>query len=86
MILYTVVPTEDIWGQGVLDMSSADGVARVRREEIQWRGRRLEVEARPDGSVIISRLISSDPTDFLDAGFQPGTVLSAAAMMRTPCP
>ncbi len=67
MILYTPVPPETIF-------PAAD--APVAQRWVTVEGRLCLVEPDPLGLPRIVRLGSTDPMDFLDARFQPGTPLT----------
>lgn len=65
MILHTVMPPELIF---------AGAPASEAPVELEMAGRRLLVE-RQGPQWVITRLLSSDPADFLDPRWQPGTVI-----------
>ncbi|MDI3317284.1 MAG: YlzJ-like family protein [Bacillota bacterium] len=69
-MLWTIAPPEMIWGEGWSRVAKPPSY-----EEAQVGGRRLLVERGADGRRRVVRLLSTDPADFLDARFQPGTVL-----------
>lgn len=66
MVLYTVVPIEDVLLQGVEPPPQA---------EVEWEGRRLVVEPLEGGVARVSRLISTDPMDYLNPRWQPGSFI-----------
>lgn len=66
MILWTIMPEEIIFGPR----------EPARRMVVSYRSRRVVCEAAPDGWRI-SALISTDPRDYLDARFQPGTLIAS---------
>jgi hypothetical protein len=62
-VLYTVMPAEVIWAE-----AEAPSL-----KSVVVRGRTLLVQPDgPDSGVIVA-LLSTDPSDFLDANFTPGT-------------
>ncbi len=67
MILYTVIPHEDIFLQSEQESNK---VMTVAINNVQ-----LVVQQRNDKWEIV-RLLSSDPNDYLNARFQPGQLLS----------
>ncbi len=67
MLIWTVIPEELVFS----------GLEEVKREkEVVYRGRRLLVSPLPEGKMCIMRVISSNPRDFMDPRFQPGTVIN----------
>lgn len=78
MILYTVVPEEFVlagldYGSGAGSTGPVWGSAPVEVVASGASGPvRLILEAGPGGGWRVSRLISSDPADYLDPSFAPG--------------
>ena len=74
MMLYTIVPVEAIFDE---EESTGTGVFNpttpimIRRNGID-----LLVEQLPGGEYRIQQLISTDPRDFLNPKWQPGSILS----------
>lgn len=70
MILHTVLPDQAVLeGQEELE-------AQVKKQrETQVNGHQLVVEPVSDSECKIVRLISGDPQAYLDARYQPGTIL-----------
>lgn len=69
MTLHTVIPDELVWeGLSVGPNLVKTAVAGVD----------LLVEVLPGGQGRVSRLLSTDPYDFLDPRFQPGTLVALA--------
>jgi hypothetical protein len=64
-MLYTPLAPEDVWGT----MGEEGGVAWERRH-----GRLCLARRAPDGTTTVERLFSTDPRDYLDPRFQPGTL------------
>ena len=67
-MLYTPLPPEDIWRQPT-DQEALDA---------RWQGvggRLFLVATGPDGEPRIQRLFSTDPRDYLDPRYQPGSTL-----------
>lgn len=63
MMLYTIVPDEQIWGgEGPL------------AEVLTYCGRPCLVQRLDDGRGCLVRLLSTDPQDFLDPRLQPGSI------------
>ena len=52
------------------------GTQRPRYEELDYLGRKVEVERTEDHQLKLVRLHSSNPLDYLDNRFQPGQLLS----------
>ncbi len=77
MILWTALPEEFVLAG--LDYGTGEVRADAGRSEVWVRGAsgpfRLLVETLPDGRRRVSRLLSSDPYDYLDPRFAPGTYL-----------
>jgi len=48
---------------------------KPRYEEIEYLGRKIEVERLDGNRLRLIRLISSDPLDYLDNRFQPGQLI-----------
>lgn len=67
-VLYTIIPVEDIF-RGVNDAPTPTLWS--------YRGRLVYVEEDQFGSGRVVRLVSTDPRDFLDPEFAPGTRLWA---------
>ncbi|MFA8438696.1 YlzJ-like family protein [Pueribacillus sp. YX66] len=68
MILYTVVPQEDIFSTGQLQEQNKEMTVAINNVQ-------LVVQQKEDKWEII-RLISSDPNDYLNEHYQPGQLLS----------
>jgi hypothetical protein len=76
MILYTVKSFEEIFETG----EDGPGDARVNGSvtgeiEIKQQGRSFLVQPLPGGQMKINRVISTDPADYLNPDWQPGSVL-----------
>jgi hypothetical protein len=67
MILWTVMPLELVFGEQ--EASNA-------YEEIEYAGTKLMVERLSPTEGKIVRIISSNPADFLNPKYQPGTRLT----------
>jgi hypothetical protein len=65
MTLYTIVDPELIWQQDA-------EVHDITREEIEYDGILLEVTRYDDKTVIINRIISTNPNDYMKPYLQPG--------------
>ncbi|QTM99466.1 hypothetical protein ERJ70_09205 [Sediminibacillus dalangtanensis] len=68
MILYTPLTEDEIFG--------VDQEAFANRQFININGRTVHVERNKDGSYSILQLISTDPQDYLDETYTPGTIIS----------
>ncbi|MEC5422636.1 YlzJ-like family protein [Virgibacillus sp. C22-A2] len=68
MILYTPLSEADIFPQ------STDSL--TNRQCVTYNGRTMYVEQTSDGSYQLLQLISTDPKDFLDDTYLPGTILN----------
>lgn len=67
MILYTPLAQEDIFPE------TADPTAG--RHFVTYEGRTVYVEQTADGSYQMLRLLSTDPQDFLNERYAPGSIL-----------
>lgn len=67
MILYTPMSQADIYP------NSEEG---PQREFVSYQGRTLYVEQGENGTYELVRLMSTDPQDFLEQSYAPGTILS----------
>jgi hypothetical protein len=68
MILYTVMPLEFIFGD--------PGYKARETKEIDYMGVKVEVTKGSDNEMIINRVISSAPKDYLNPELQPGKIVS----------
>lgn len=68
MILYTPLSQEDVF--------PPENDAHSNRQFISYEGRSVYAEQRKDGSYELLQLMSTDPQDFLDEKFTPGSILS----------
>lgn len=68
MILYTILPDE-----AVLEGEEAEQFEKQRFIELD--GRQLLIEPSGESEWKIVRLISSDPQDYLNERYQPGTIV-----------
>ncbi|WP_418219641.1 YlzJ-like family protein [Candidatus Formimonas warabiya] len=51
-----------------------DGFDQQRRfQQVDYLGKKVIVETKDEGKGVIVQLLSSDPHDFLDKHFSPGT-------------
>ncbi|MEN1969925.1 YlzJ-like family protein [Lentibacillus sp. N15] len=66
-MLYTPLSATDIFPCSEKEYS--------KRQCVSYRGKQLYVEQLDDGSYQLLQLISSDPQDFLDGSYTPGTIL-----------
>ncbi|WP_163971275.1 YlzJ-like family protein [Oceanobacillus halotolerans] len=66
MILYTPLTQEEVFPN---DQESTN------RHHITFQGRECYVEETKDGTYQLIQLLSTDPQDFLDENFAPGTVI-----------
>ena len=64
MVLYTPLCQSDIF---------PDDDSHSNRECITYQGKTLYVEENKDGSYELLQLMSTDPQDFLNTSFSPGT-------------
>ena len=65
MALWTIVPIEDIYFQEYVP----------QYEEIDYDGTKVLMEKTEDGRYRVSRVLSSNPVDFLRSEIQPGCFL-----------
>jgi hypothetical protein len=72
MILYTILPEELIFGDAEIDGNQSSEAAPV---EIEQGGVRLMVRPLAGGRTEVVRIISTDPQDFMNPQWQPGTIL-----------
>ncbi|HLR66195.1 YlzJ-like family protein [Virgibacillus alimentarius] len=68
MILYTPLSQTDIFPDSNDSFNN--------RQWVSYHGMELYVEKRKDGSYQLLQLLSTDPQDFLNSNFTPGTILS----------
>ncbi|GGB30764.1 hypothetical protein F3157_04530 [Virgibacillus dakarensis] len=66
-MLYTPLSEADIFPCSDKEFSN--------RQCISYQGKQLYVEQLDDGSYQILQLLSTDPQDFMDAAYTPGTIL-----------
>lgn len=69
MILYSVVPNEVVF-EGFENYTGA------RYIEGEYRGEKVQVARLNDGTCMMSRLLSTRPSSFLDPSFQPGSTVN----------
>ncbi|MFC0301365.1 YlzJ-like family protein [Virgibacillus soli] len=67
MILYTPLSESDIFPQDENEFG--------KRHCVSHGGKTLYVEEQADGSFQLLQLLSTDPNDFLDQQYNPGTIL-----------
>lgn len=62
-LLYTIVPPEVVWADGKSPTLTL------------WRhrGRLVSISEGEDGTLLVAGLLSTDPQDFLDPEFTPGS-------------
>jgi hypothetical protein len=68
MILYSVIPTEVIF-EGMENFNP-------QYEEIQWNGLTMQIEHVNHNQAKIVKLISTNPQDYLNPNYAPGTVIA----------
>jgi hypothetical protein len=68
MILYTPMPHSEIY--------AASNDEFTRFQSVSYRGKACLAEQQQDGSYQLKQLLSTDPQDFLDEQFTPGTIFS----------
>ncbi|MGY0691615.1 YlzJ-like family protein [Virgibacillus sp. FSP13] len=66
-MLYTPLSETDIFPISEEEFSN--------RQCVTYQGRSLYVEQLSDGSYQLLQLLSTDPQDFLDSAYTPGTIL-----------
>lgn len=66
-MLYTPLTETDIFPPNETDFS--------KRKCVSYKGRSLYVEQLDDGSYELLQLLSTDPKDFMDGSFTPGSIL-----------
>ncbi len=69
MLLYTVIPIESIFDSDSNNESPPDEV------EIDQGRTSLLAQSLPGGQYKITRIISTDPQDYLKPEWQPGTIM-----------
>ncbi|NMA34398.1 MAG: hypothetical protein GX940_07600 [Clostridiaceae bacterium] len=68
MILHSIVPAETVFnGYG--------GVSDINCFEATYRGEKVVVARMKNGQCVISRLLSTKPSSYLDPAFQPGSIV-----------
>ncbi len=74
-MLYTIVPPEIIFGEDA-DEKEGGGSGNLSQElEIKKGGASLLVQRLPNGQSRLSRVISTDPQDYLKPEWQPGSLM-----------
>lgn len=68
MILYTIVPTEIIFG----NIGENSGNKFI---EIEYMGEKVIVSPNENDGFVINRVISTSPQAYLNAKLQPGTTI-----------
>ncbi|SDQ59329.1 YlzJ-like protein [Virgibacillus subterraneus] len=66
-MLYTPLSETDIFPYSEKDFSN--------RHCVSYKGKDLYVEQTEDGSYQLLQLLSSDPQDFMNSDYNPGTIL-----------
>jgi len=77
MVIYTLVPPELL----IYDDSVKPQFKEIRIGEVA-----LQIEDQKDGTAKVVRMISSNPQDYLDIKFQPGTVLNYTLLFESQTP
>jgi hypothetical protein len=75
MLLYTIYPPEAIFENGDWE-SAVDSPGSMEELEIQRGGVHLLVHPLAGGQGQIHRIISTDPQDYLNPEWQPGSLIS----------
>jgi hypothetical protein len=70
MMLYTIIPLEIVF------KGTEDGAEIKEREIINYNGVVMEAIRQSDGRYRIERLLSTNPMLYLDARFQPGSIIT----------
>lgn len=65
-MFYTIYPLELVWEEAAVD---------APRVELQVEGRSLVAVPGAGGQLMVERLLSTDPNDYLDPHLQPGAAL-----------
>ncbi|MCL6588610.1 MAG: YlzJ-like family protein [Firmicutes bacterium] len=80
MLLYTIKTLEEIFdgfaGSGEYGPGAGENGSITGEIEIKQQGRSFFVQPLPGGQMKINRLISTNPVDYLNPDWQPGSVLS----------
>ena len=69
MILYSIVPPEVVF-------EGFENYAGARYIEGEYRGEKVQVAQMTDGTYMMSRLLSTRLSSFLDPAFQPGSAVN----------
>lgn len=73
MVLYTIISPEVIFdGATIPEFLNSN---ESQTFEIDMDRRRIITQMLPNGQMKVDRLISSDPQDYLNPNWQPGTIL-----------
>ncbi|MFC4557179.1 YlzJ-like family protein [Virgibacillus kekensis] len=67
MILYTPLSPNDIFPSEEKDFNN--------RQCVNYNGKQLYVEQTEDGGYRLLQLLSTDPQDFMNSDYNPGTIL-----------
>jgi len=73
MVLYTIVSLETIFEETM--MAEFLNSAGTEEFEIDLSGKKLVVQLLSSGQLQINRLISTNPSDYLNPDWQPGSIL-----------
>ncbi len=71
MILYTIMPSEYIFNRDNEEYHKNNYV------DIEYMNEKIQAIELSDGNYIINRLLSSNPSAFLNPGLMPGRVIKA---------
>ncbi|NLO88951.1 MAG: hypothetical protein GX088_01245 [Clostridia bacterium] len=77
MVIYTLVSPE---------LLLYDDSVKPQFKEIKMGEVTLQIEDQKDGTAKVVRLISSNPQDYLNMRFQPGTVLNYTLLFESQMP
>lgn len=67
MILYTPLADSDVFPASEEDFTN--------RHSVSYQGKQMFVEQMSDGQYELLQLLSTDPQDFLNSSYNPGTIL-----------
>jgi hypothetical protein len=76
MVLYTIVPMEYIFGE---ENDSKEEPERKNPEEVEIKQGAVNLIAQPlpGGQMKITRVISTNPQNYLNPEWQPGSIIKA---------
>lgn len=66
-MLYTIMPPEEIWAEEQED---------VELKDVDFQGCMMQIEPVDTATGKVVRILSTDPQDYLNPAFQPGSIVA----------